>query len=196
MMNQLISMSICLPQANGMSINYRLHEPASFALSSARPRSRVAYAAAHVVCDPLVTTSHTSPAHLDWETTLAYRRYLWSCGLAVAEAMDTAQRGMGLDWSLASELIQRSLAEARTIPGAHIACGAGTDQLPPSASVTLAEVEAAYEEQCGLIEEHGGQIILMASRALAACTRDPDDYLRVYDTILSQVRQPVILHWL
>jgi hypothetical protein len=196
MSRKMINLSIRLPQANGESIDYRLHEPASFALSSKAPRSRMAYAAAHIVCDPLVTTSHTWPAHLDWETTLAYRRYLWSCGLAVAEAMDTAQRGMGLDWSLASELIQRSLAEAHTIPGARIACGAGTDQLVSSNSVTLADVEAAYAEQCELIEQHGGQIILMASRALAACARTPDDYQRVYNTILRQVKQPVILHWL
>ena len=195
-MSQLINLTIRLPQANGGSINYRLHEPASFALSSVAPRSRVAYAAAHIVCDPLVTTSHLSPARLDWEATLAYRRYLWSCGLAVAEAMDTAQRGMGLDWPLASELIQRSLAEARTVPGARIACGAGTDQLIPSNSVTLDDIEAAYAEQCELIEQHGGQIILMASRALAACARTSDDYLRVYDTILRQVKQPMILHWL
>lgn len=189
-------MSIRLPRADGGSSEYTLREPGAFSVPGAAPQSRVAYAAAHVVCDPLVTSSSTSPARLDWEATLAYRRHLWSCGLGVAEAMDTAQRGMGLDWPVASELIRRSLAEARGIPGARIACGAGTDQLIPGAVVTLAEVQAAYEEQCGFIEEHGGQIILMASRALAACARTPDDYARVYGSILRQVRQPVILHWL
>jgi hypothetical protein len=191
-----MSITIHLPDVQGRSSEYTLQSPAAFSPGAGAPQSRIAYAAAHVVCDPLVTTSHTLPARLDWEATLAYRRYLWSCGLGVAEAMDTAQRGMGLDWSVASELIRRSLNEARTIPGARIACGAGTDQLAPSADVTLSEVEAAYEEQCGLVEEHNGRIILMASRALAACARTPDDYARVYGKILRQVRQPVILHWL
>lgn len=191
-----MSLTIRLPDADGGSSEYRLSQPGSFALPTAAPRNRVAYAAAHVVCDPLTTTSHTLPARLDWEATLAYRRHLWSCGLGVAEAMDTAQRGMGLDWPVASELIRRSLVEARNIAGARIACGAGTDQLAPGPTVTLAEVIAAYEEQCALIEEHGGRIILMASRALAACARTPDDYAHVYGEILRQVRQPVILHWL
>lgn len=160
------------------------------------PRSRVAYAAAHVVCDPLRTTSHETAASLDWEATLAYRRHLWSCGLGVAEAMDTAQRGMGLGWSTASKLIRLSLAEARTFPGARIACGAGTDHLILNSSTSLRDVEEAYEEQCAFIEGQGGQIILMASRALAACARTPDDYRQVYHRILRQVKQPVILHWL
>lgn len=192
-----MSVTIYLPAVKGGS-EYTLRSPATFPFSDEAdaPRSRVAYAAAHVVCDPLVTTSHTSPACLDWEATLAYRRYLWSCGLGVAEAMDTAQRGMGLDWPVASELIRRSLAEAQTTPGALIACGAGTDQLSPVSSVTLTEVEAAYEEQCAFIEKYAGRIILMASRALAACAYTPDDYARVYGAILRQVRQPVILHWL
>jgi hypothetical protein len=122
-----------------------------------------------------MTDSHTVPARLDWEATLAYRRYLWSCGLGVAEAMDTAQRGMGLDWSVASELIRHSLEEARTTPGARIACGAGTDHLAFTSDTTLDDVEAAYQEQCAFVEKHGGRIILMASRALAACSRTPDD---------------------
>src|SRR5881409_2878376 len=151
--------------------------------------SRVAYAAAHVVCDP------QSPTEIDWEATLAYRRYLWSLGLGVAEAMDTAQRGMGLDWPQARELIRRSLAEARG-PGGLIACGAGTDQLLPDPRVTLEDVERAYEEQVGYVEGQGGRVILMASRALARAARSADDYVRVYGTILRQVRRPVILHWL
>ena len=151
--------------------------------------SRVAYAAAHVVCDP------QSPTDIDWEATLAYRRYLWSLGLGVAEAMDTAQRGMGLDWPQARELIRRSLAEARGA-GGLIACGAGTDQIMPDPRVTLEDVERAYEEQVGYVEGQGGRVILMASRALARAARSADDYARVYGTILRQVRRPAILHWL
>jgi hypothetical protein len=147
------------------------------------------------VADPLVESSSSSPAHLDWEATLAYRHHLWSLGFSVAEAMDTAQRGMGLDWTVSKELIRRSVAEARAL-GAGIACGAGTDQLVPSPQLTLTDVQAAYEEQCGFIEGEGARIILMASRALAACAKMPEDYLQVYDRILTQVRQPVILHWL
>lgn len=191
-----MSSTIRLPRADGSYDEYRLREPGSFSPPFAAPRSRVAYAAAHVVCNPLTTTSHEAFAKLDWEATLAYRRHLWSCGLGVAEAMDTAQRGMGLGWSIASELIRLSLAEARSLPEARIACGAGTDHLVFNSSTTLDNVENAYEEQCSFIEKHGGQIILMASRALAACARTPDDYIRVYDNILSQVKQPVILHWL
>lgn len=190
-----MGLTIRLPALHGSS-EYRLHEPGSFPLALPAPVSRVAYAAAHVVCDPLTTASHTAPARLDWEATLAYRRYLWSCGLGVAEAMDTAQRGMGLDWPVASELIRRSLEEARTTPGARIACGAGTDHLAFTSDTTLDDVEAAYQEQCAFVEKHGGRIILMASRALTACSRTPDDYARVYHAILRQVQQPVILHWL
>jgi hypothetical protein len=155
----------------------------------------VVFAAAHVVCDPLAETVPGAPAALDWDATLAYRRYLWSLGFGVAEAMDTAQRGMGLDWPTARTLIRRAVAEARA-DGALIACGAGTDHLLPRPDMTLDAVEAAYEEQCTAVEAAGGRIILMASRALAAVARGPDDYARVYGRILSQVRQPVILHWL
>jgi hypothetical protein len=136
-------------------------------------------------------------AQLDWDATLAYRRHLWSLGLGVAEAMDTAQRGMGLDWPAARELIRRSLAEARATGGSGaIVCGAGTDQLAPADGVTLADVERAYAEQVGYVEGLGGRVVLMASRALARAARGPDDYARVYGTVLRQVRRPVILHWL
>jgi hypothetical protein len=155
----------------------------------------VAYAAAHVVADPLADNGSGAPARLDWEATMAYRRHLWRLGFAVAEAMDTAQRGMGLNWTMARELIQRAVAEARAVGGA-IACGVGTDQLAASPSVALDDVRAAYEEQCTVVENAGGRIILMASRTLAVCAKGPDDYLRVYDTLLTQVSRPVILHWL
>lgn len=191
-----MSLSIRLPAADGTRNEYTLHEPGSFPTAPAAPQSRIAYAAAHMVCDPLSTTSHTQPAQIDWDATLAYRRHLWSYGLGVAEAMDTAQRGMGLDWPTAQELIRRSLTEAQATPGARIACGAGTDHLPPAPNVTLDKIEAAYEEQCAFVERYGGQIILMASRALAACAKTPNDYVRVYNTILTQVKRPVILHWL
>jgi hypothetical protein len=187
--------SLQLPRTDGTVAPYTLGPPSTFHQPEGPLRSRIAYAAAHVVCDPLANINPTLELAVDWETTLAYRRYLWSLGFAVAEAMDTAQRGMGLDWPTTQELIRRALAEARAVGGA-IACGAGTDQLPPGPAVTLDDVEAAYEAQCSFVEGAGGRIILMASRALAACARGPDDYIRVYDRILSQVAQPVILHWL
>ncbi|HEX5689710.1 MAG TPA: dihydrodipicolinate synthase family protein [Roseiflexaceae bacterium] len=187
--------SLTLPRANGTIAPYILGPTAAFARPAAPLRSRVAYAAAHVVCDPLAAINPTLEVALDWEATLAYRRHLWSLGFAVAEAMDTAQRGMGLDWAATQELIRRSLAEARAV-GGGIACGAGTDQLAPGPHISLDDVIAAYEAQVGFVEGLGGRVILMASRALAACAHGPDEYVRVYDRILSQVRQPVILHWL
>ncbi|MFD9910606.1 dihydrodipicolinate synthase family protein [Streptomyces sp. NPDC059063] len=157
-------------------------------------RTRTVLAAAHVVADPNADVSPDGPAAVDWDATLAFRRHLWAHGLGVAEAMDTAQRGMGLDWAGAAELIRRSAAEAKAV-GGRIACGAGTDQLTSQAA-TLAEVLRAYEEQLALVEDTGAQAILMASRALAATARGPDDYLTTYDTLLRQAATPVILHWL
>ena len=186
---------LTLPRADGTTEQYQLGPAATYGLSFPPPVKRVAFAAAHVVADPLADIDPTLGASLDWEATLAYRRYLWSLGLRVAEAMDTAQRGMGLDWTMSRELIGRSIAEARAV-GGHVASGVGTDQLVPSADLTMGEVIAAYEEQCAFVEGEGGQIILMASRALAASARTFDDYAAVYGRILSQVRQPVILHWL
>ncbi len=164
---------------------------------AATPRwNRVAFAAAHVVADPRAVIDPWLQTAVDWDATLAYRRHLWSHGFGVAEAMDTAQRGMGLDWPTSLELIKRSVAEARGIPGATVFSGAGTDHLPPGADRPLDEIVAAYERQCAAVEAAGGRIILMASRALAACARSPDDYARVYERVLAQVRAPVILHWL
>jgi hypothetical protein len=191
-----ISRELLLPQADGTLTPYAPGAATPLVPSAGPPASRVAYAAAHVVADPLADNNPTLDTRLDWEGTLAYRRHLWSLGLAVAEAMDTAQRGMGLDWTTTQELIRRSVAEARATEGATVACGAGTDHLPPAPHRTLDEVEAAYAEQCAFVEGVGGRIILMASRALAACATGPDDYARVYGAILSQVAQPVILHWL
>jgi hypothetical protein len=160
-----------------------------------RPASgRVAYAAAHVVADPLADNTPGRPARIDWDTTMGYRHHLWRHGFGVADAMDTAQRGMGLDWAATRELIRRSGREARSA-GGRLACGAGTDQLRKT-SVTLADVIGAYEEQCAVIEEAGATIVLMASRQLAAVARDAEDYLAVYDRILTQVHGPVVVHWL
>ncbi len=187
--------TLSLPRADGTLVYYTTGAPRAFAPPDGPLRSRVAYAAAHVVCDPLADISPAREIAIDWDATLAYRRHLWSFGFAVAEAMDTAQRGMGLDWAATQELIRRSLAEARAV-GGQIACGAGTDHLAPGPGVGLADVEAAYEAQCAFVEGQGGRVILMASRALAACADGPDAYIRVYGRILSQVAQPVILHWL
>jgi hypothetical protein len=153
-------------------------------------------AAVHVVADPRAPINPTLEVALDWDATLAFRRHVWSLGLAVAEAMDTAQRGMGFEWATARDLIKRTVAESRTVPGAVVASGAGTDHLEAGPRVTIADVEAAYEEQCAWIEGCGGRIILMASRALAACAKSPDDYVKVYGRILGQAREPVIVHWL
>jgi hypothetical protein len=155
----------------------------------------VCFAAAHVVRDPLADADPTGPAALDWEATLAYRRHLWRYGFGVAEAMDTAQRGMGLDWAATAELIRRSAAEAAAT-GGRLACGAGTDQLAPDREPTLDGVRAAYAEQCEVVEHAGAPVILMASRALARCARGPDDYRQVYGEVLTQLREPAIIHWL
>ncbi len=188
--------TVRLPQADGSIREYRLGPAADFPVASGPITSRIGFAAVHVVADPLANINPTLDVQVDWDATLAYRRYLWSLGLAVAEAMDTSQRGMGFPWSAAKELVKRSVAEARTMPGAVVFSGAGTDDLAPSPSVTLAQVEAEYEAQCGYIESVGGRIILMASRALAACAKGPEDYAKVYSRILTQAREPVIIHWL
>ncbi|MFJ7020134.1 dihydrodipicolinate synthase family protein [Streptomyces sp. NPDC101117] len=187
-------MTLHLPGARGA---LRAYEPRTepLALAPGAPfASRTVFAAAHVVADPYADTTPDSPAAVDWDATLAFRRHLWSHGLGVAEAMDTAQRGIGLDWAGAAELIRRSAAEARAA-GGRIACGVGTDQLTGGPKA-LPEVRAAYEEQLALVEESGAQAILMASRALAATARGPEDYLAVYGHLLRQAADPVILHWL
>ena len=184
-----------LVRADGATYNYTTaHEPLVPALG-VRFESRVAFAAAHVVVDPLRTAEPLIAPVIDWDATLAYREHLWSLGFGVAEAMDTAQRGMGLDWPLALELIQRSTLVAKAW-GGLVASGAGTDHLPAGKAVSLQEVTDAYLEQCEAIEAAGGRIILMASRALAAVARHPDDYAAVYARVLGQVKEPVILHWL
>jgi hypothetical protein len=189
--------TIKLPQADGTLAAFSPQAAVAWPAPAGAVRwNRVAFAAAHVVADPRAAIDPWLDTAIDWDATLAFRRHLWSHGFGVAEAMDTAQRGMGLDWPTSLELIRRSVAEARSMPGAIVFSGAGTDHLPPAPNRTLAEVIAAYEEQCAAIENAGGRIILMASRALAACARSPDDYARVYGRVLEQVHEPVILHWL
>ncbi|WP_460065905.1 dihydrodipicolinate synthase family protein [Streptomyces sp. YKOK-I1] len=185
-------MTIQLPAPDG---TLRTYDPRTepLLLTPGTPfASRTVYSAAHVVADPFADTTPDSPAAVDWDATLAFRRHLWSHGLGVAEAMDTAQRGMGLDWAGAAELIRRSAAEAKAV-GGRIACGVGTDQIT---SGSLAEVRTAYEEQLALVEAAGAQTILMASRALAAAAAGPEDYLEIYGHLLRQASEPVILHWL
>ncbi len=187
--------SIKLVRSDGSLYNYSpIGEPLVPARQSSF-KTRVAFAAAHVVLDPLKTADPWTHPVIDWESTLAYREYLWSLGFGVAEAMDTAQRGMGLNWPLALELIQRTTAAAKA-RGAVAASGAGTDHLPSGPNLTLQDVTNAYLQQCEAIEAVDGRIILMASRALAAVARHADDYASVYATVLGQLRQPVILHWL
>ena len=178
--------TIRLPLDGGVR-EYTLNSAGPFeAVPCPPPASRKVYAAAHVVIDPL------KPDTLDIEATLAFRRHLWSLGFGVAEAMDTAQRGMGLDWSRAKELIRIS-ANERT---GEIACGANTDQLPPETLPSIDRIIRAYEEQCEAIEAAGGRVILMASRALAKCATGPEDYAHVYSYLLRHLKQPAILHWL
>ncbi|MFC0409955.1 dihydrodipicolinate synthase family protein [Roseomonas elaeocarpi] len=184
-----------LPTAEGTLVPFTTSQPRHFATATP-PFPRVALAAAHVVVDPLAESDPWLDAKIDWDRTIAFRRYLWSLGLGVAEAMDTAQRGMGLDWAQAQELIRRSLDAMRDVPGAQMASGAGTDHLAPGPDVSVDDVIRAYEEQCSAVEGMGGRIILMASRALAKAAKTPDDYVRVYDRILRGVREPVVIHWL
>jgi hypothetical protein len=159
---------------------------------------------------------------IDWESTMRFREHLWAHGFGVAEAMDTAQRGMGLSWAQARELIARSADRARQIRVeqaggggaggvaaggadegrrvgggvAALACGAGTDQLADGESYPVPRIVEAYAEQIGFVQSSGADVIVMASRALAASARGPRDYLDVYGELLRQAERPVILHWL
>jgi hypothetical protein len=162
---------------------------------SGKPFNRVVYAAAHVVADPFSNDDPTLRAAIDWPTTLKFRSHLLDLGFGIAEAMDTSQRGMGLDWPNALELIRQSLAHAGS--KAHlIASGCGTDHLLPQDAKTLDDVIRAYLEQLHAIQKLGGRIILMASRALVQVAKTPDDYVKVYSRVLAEANHPVILHWL
>jgi Protein of unknown function (DUF993) len=187
---------LLLPLADGSLERYVPKAPRGLPEPDPRPpRSRACFAAAHVVADPLAAGDPVAEPRLDWEATLAYRRHLWSHGLGVAEAMDTAQRGEGLGWPLARELIERTAAEAREV-GGRLACGAGTDQLDPGSSASLAQIVDAYREQIELIESLGATAVVMASRQLAAVAAGAADYRAVYEAVLERAERPVILHWL
>ncbi|WP_128092746.1 dihydrodipicolinate synthase family protein [Ochrobactrum pituitosum] len=194
-MSALSENVLALPCADGSLRPYRLvGTPTPRPVSPPR-FNRIAYAAA-VVSDPLKDARPWNDPAIDWEATMAFRHHLWSLGFKIAEAMDTSQRGMGLNWAGAQELIRRSLAESKTVAGADLASGAGTDHLDPADAKSLDDVIKAYETQAGFIEKHGGRFILMASRALARIAKSPDDYAKVYGRILGQAREKVVLHWL
>ena len=188
--------TIRLPRADRSIETFTLSPPRTDFALSGKPFTRIALSAGHVVADPLADVDPWLTAAVDWDRTIAFREYIWSLGLGMAEAMDTAQRGMGLDWPMALELIRRSVAASKAHKGAVVFSGAGTDHLDPAAAKGIDDVIAAYEQQFEAIEALGGRIILMASRALARVAKSPDDYAKVYDRILSQAREPVIIHWL
>jgi hypothetical protein len=189
------SIAIRLPRADRTLEAFALSEPRNFPVRATAPFNRIVFSAAHVVSDPLAACDPWLDAPIDWDRTIAFREHIWDLGLGVAEAMDTAQRGMGLDWPTSLELIRRSVAAA-DVRGGLVFSGAGTDHLAPEAVTSIDDVIRGYEEQIAAIEAFGGRIILMASRALARAARSADDYAKVYDRILSQVREPVIIHWL
>lgn len=191
-----MTLKIQLPNVNGTTFDYAVTGVPVAAPSSPPTFNRIAYAAAHVVSDPLRDTQPWGKPAIDWDATMAFRHHLWSLGFKIAEAMDTAQRGMGVDWAGAQELIRRSLAESRTVPGADLACGAGTDQLSPEDTRSLHDVIDAYATQIGFVEAEGGRAVMMASRALARIARTADDYRMVYGEILRQTGNKVVLHWL
>ena len=191
-----MALSLILPTTGGTLSPYALRGSAPARPDADVKFDRIVYSAAHVVADPLAAIDPWLQCAVDWDTTIAYRRHLWSLGLGVAEAMDTAQRGMGLDWPTSLELIRRSLDAAKEVPGALVASGCGTDHLNLDEVKSVDDVIRGYEEQMAAIEKLGGKLIVMASRALARVAKSPADYERVYDRILSQAKQPVVLHWL
>ena len=191
-----MELTLQLPVASGELAGYTLRGTTPVRAAQGVAFNRIAYSAAHVVADPRAAIDPWLQCAVDWDATIAYRRHLWSLGLGVAEAMDTAQRGMGMDWPTSLELIGRSLDAARDIPDALIASGCGTDHLALEDVRTVDDVIAGYEEQMAAIEKLGGKLIVMASRALARVAAGPADYERVYSRILGQARHPVILHWL
>jgi len=189
---------LTLPTLDNRLEPYRLSGDALTPRAPRVPLTRTAFAAAHVVSDPLRERDPWvgSPA-VDWDNTLRFRHWLWDQGLGLAEAMDTAQRGMGVDWKTAKELIERTMKEAKAHPlKPRVACGAGTDQVALEDLRTTDDIIAAYSEQMAAIEAAGGQVILMATRALPAIGAGPEDYAVVYGKLLEQASEPVVLHWL
>lgn len=186
-------MKLLLPDQNGRGVEYVMRGETPPPVKPGPSPARVFFAAAHVTVDPFSPNSPAGAAALDWEATMAFRRHLAGLGVGIAEAMDTAQRGMGLDWPGALELIRRTRAE---LPDALVFNGAGTDHLAPADARSLDDVERAYAEQTGVVQKIGGRIILMASRALVRTAVGPDDYIKIYRAVIGQCDKPVILHWL
>lgn len=189
-------LTLPLPDLQGRLQTYTLSGSTPVQPAGQPAFNRIAYSAAHVVADPRAAIDPWLQCAVDWDATIAYRRRLWSLGLGVAEAMDTAQRGMGLDWPTSLELIRRSLDAAKDMPGALVASGCGTDHLVLEDVKSIDDVIRGYEQQMEAIEKLGGKLIVMASRALARVAKGPADYEKVYDRILTQAKQPVVLHWL
>src|SRR5690348_1398370 len=190
------SLSLKLPTADRGIESYRLAASRVFPARLQGPLNRVAFSAVHVVADPRADTDPWLEAAIDWDRTIAFREHIWDLGLGVAEAMDTAQRGMGLDWPASLELITRSVAAAKARGDAVVFSGAGTDHLAADFANGLDDVIRAYGDQSAAIEKVFRRSILMASRALARPGRNADDYAHVYHRVLSQVKEPVIIHWL
>ena len=182
-------MKINLLNDQGSQQPYKLIGEPLVARKPITPFNRMAFAAAHVVADPL-------RGGIDWKGTIAYRRYLLNLGFGIAEAMDTSQRGMGLNWPDALELIQRSIEDAGPEKSKMIYSGCGTDHLNLAESYSLDDVIKAYLMQLHAIQKLGGRIILMASRALVRAAKTPEDYIKVYSAVLREADHPVILHWL
>ena len=192
----MTSLSIRLPDETGRSAAYALKGQPIEAAAGPHQFNRTAIAAVHVVADPLAAQEPSLAPAIDWDATLAFRRHVLGLGLGLAEAMDTAQRGMGLDWPAARALIERSLAQAAPAERGRIVSGVGTDHIDPAAARSLDEVVAAYHEQLAAVQRVGGRVVLMASRALARVAARPADYEAVYARVLAEADAPVILHWL
>ncbi len=188
-----MTLTINLPDETGRLSPYALSGNAIPSARLGADPARVVFSAAHVVADPFTANDPTGKANVDWDATMAFRRHLAGLGFGIAEAMDTAQRGMGLDWPGALELIRRTRAE---LPDALVFNGCGTDQLAVADARSLDDVRRAYFEQVEAIQKLGGRLIVMASRALAARAASPEDYIAVYRDVLARCDQPVILHWL
>lgn len=186
-------MNVSLPDADGNLTEYTLSGRPVMPIPVSADPARTIFSAAHVVADPLAANEPSGPASVDWDATMAFRRHLAGLGLGIAEAMDTAQRGMGLDWHGALELIKRTRSE---LPQALVFNGCGTDQLDPSEATDLDNVRRAYFEQLEAVQKIGGRVVVMASRALARVANSPDDYISVYRDVLEACDRPAILHWL
>lgn len=189
-----MTVRVKLPTGPGRFSDYVLRDPADLPSTAEPPRMRVAYAAAHVVADSRYACTSAAPGCVDWDATLRQRLRLWELGLGVAEAMDTAQRGMGIQWPDVKRLVAETLSAGREVGGATVV-GVATDTMGDEIP-TIGRIIDAYLEQLSFVEDLGGTAVIMASRQLAAAAQGPDDYLKVYDAVISQARRPVLLHWL